>query len=158
MSQCVFDIEADALDARDVKNIWCIVIKDLGSQEIFKFTPENISKGVEKLNSYSRVIGHNIIGYDIPALVRFFSVNSDLQLIDTLVLSRLANPDRGMPYEMKGKWQPHALEAWAVRLGMKPKVQHDEWDRFSPEMLERCSHDVEINEAVYKALIEEFKE
>jgi hypothetical protein len=158
VTQAVFDIEADALDARDVKNVWCIVIHDLQTGEQFKYGPENIQAGVEKLNSYGRCIGHNIISYDIPVLARFFNIRPDLQLIDTLVLSRLANPDRGLPWGWVGKREPHSIKAWAVRMGMKPKIEHDEWDKFSDAMMERCVHDVAINVAVYKALVQEFKE
>lgn len=157
MKQAVFDIEANHLEPEKVTSVWCIVVKDLETEEVFKYGPDDIQRGVDKLNTYDRLIGHNIIYYDAPVLARLFGLRKDLQLMDTLVLSRLANPDRRVPWGWKGTWAPHGLEAWGMRFG-KPKVEWDKWDEWHPEMLNRCEQDVNINFEVYKALYHEFKE
>lgn len=157
MRSAVFDIEANALDARDVTIVWCIVIQDLQTEEIFKYGPDKIQEGVGKLSEYDTLIGHNVLGYDILVLQRLHQLVPKGRVIDTLVLSRLANPDRGMPWGFKGPRRPHSIEVWGHRLE-KHKIEWDEWDQWDEGMLERCTQDVLINTAVYKALYNEFKE
>jgi len=43
------------------------------------------------------------------------------------------------------------LEAWGQRLGC-PKGEHNDWDNYSPEMVEYCEQDVRVNVKVYNAL------
>ena len=88
----VFDIETDDLKATKV---WCIVAQDVDTNEIFKFPPNKLDEGVKLLQSADRLIGHNIIGFDVPMIKKFFDVDlTDRELLDTLVLSRLFNPTR----------------------------------------------------------------
>ena len=64
---------------------------------------------------------------------------------DTMLLSQLLQPDRA---------GGHSLEAAGERDG-RSKPEHEDWSRFSPEMLHRCSEDVEINHLLYNELQEE---
>jgi DNA polymerase-1 len=157
VSQLVFDIEADALDAREVTRVWCIVIQDVDTEELFKYGPTEIEAGIKRLEVADRLIAHNCIGYDLPVLKRVYDFTPKGRVIDTLVLSRLANPDRAMPYGMPGKRVPHSIAAWGRRLG-REKPEHEEWDRYSEAMMERCTQDVLINTQVLKALYHEFRE
>ena len=61
----VFDIETDDLKAT---KIHCIVCQDPNSGEIFKFKPNQIDEGVKFLSTADRLIGHNIVGFDIPVV------------------------------------------------------------------------------------------
>ena len=61
----VFDIETDDLKATKV---WCIVAQDVDTQEIFKYPPDKLDEGVKLLQSANKLIGHNIIGFDIPMI------------------------------------------------------------------------------------------
>ena len=55
-----------------------------------------------------KLIGHNIIGYDIPAIKKVTGIDlSHIKTVDTLVLSRLFKPTR------EGG---HGLESWGYRL------------------------------------------
>src|SRR5690606_31604826 len=58
------------------------------------------------------------------------------------------------PYNCPNKKAPHSVEAWGYRVG-RGKPEHNEWGKFSEEMLHRCSEDVEIQELIYKALLKE---
>ena len=88
----VFDIETDDLHATKV---WCIVAQNPDSGEIFKFPPSKLEEGYQFLTTADRLIGHNIIGFDIPMVEKFGGVDlSSKKIIDTLVLSRLFNPTR----------------------------------------------------------------
>lgn len=157
MKQAVFDIECDNIEPKKVKNVWCIVIQDVDTEEIFKYGPHNLSEGVNHLQSFDRIIGHNIITYDLVVLDYLYGYKPKLY-IDTLVLSRLANPDRKMPWGMGGPLRPHSIDAWSVRLGGPRKVVHEDWSQYSEEMMNRCVTDVKINMEVYKALWNEFRE
>src|SRR6056300_1384712 len=62
--------------------------------------------------------------------------------LDTLVLSRLADPSRS---------GGHSLRNWGNILGFA-KGDHEDWTRLSPAMIDYCIRDVELTEAVYKRL------
>ena len=141
----VFDIETDDLQATLVH---CIVAQDADSGEIFKFPPNKLEEGYKFLTTADRLIGHNIIGFDIPLVERFGGVDlSDKEVIDTLVLSRLFNPARD---------GGHSLESWGFRLGLS-KIDFTDYLNYSSEMLEYCVRDVTLNTMVYKALRHESK-
>ena len=81
--QLVFDIETDDLKAT---KIHCIVAKDVDTGEIHKFPPDKLQEGYEFLTTADTLIGHNIIGFDIPMVHKFSDVDlSNIPVIDTLV-------------------------------------------------------------------------
>jgi len=145
MKSLVFDIETDGLDAQ---KIWCISALDVDTEEQHSFGPSELSEGFDLLLKADKLIGHNIIGFDIPVVNKLTGINlMDKELVDTLVLSRLFNPVR------EGN---HGLERWGYALG-SPKIEFDKYDRFSLEMLKYCEQDVYLNYQVYKALKKESK-
>ncbi len=140
MRQLVFDIETDDLEAT---KIWCLCTLDVDTGEERTFTYENLRKGIEYLESADKLIGHNIIGFDVPVLESLTVAKlSDKKLVDTLVLSRLFNPVREAG---------HGLESWGYTLGY-PKIEFDQYDKFSQEMLDYCVQDVRLNYRVYQEL------
>ena len=141
----VFDIETDDLKATKV---WCIVAQDVDTNEIFKFPPNKLDDGVKLLQSADRLIGHNIIGFDVPMIKKFFDVDlTDIELLDTLVLSRLFNPTR------EGG---HSLEKWGYKLGFN-KIEFEDYQNYSSDMLNYCVRDVQLNTLVLKELKKEAK-
>ena len=64
ISNIVFDIETDDLDATKV---WCIVAKEVDGTT-YKFGPDELEDGLDLLRSANTLIGHNIIGFDLPVL------------------------------------------------------------------------------------------
>ena len=72
------------------------------------------------------IIGHNIIGYDIPAIKKLYPKwKTKATLIDTIVIAKVAYPDikssdygrfraGKLPGQLIGK---HKFEAWGYRLG-----------------------------------------
>jgi len=145
MLSLVFDIETDDLKAT---KIWCITAQDSESGRIYKFAPHQLDSGLELLKSADKLIGHNILGFDIPVIKKILGVDlSDKILIDTLVLSRLFHPSR------EGG---HSLAMWGYRLKY-PKGNFEEFETYSPKMLEYCVRDVQINKLVLEALKKESK-
>ena len=91
-NESCFDIETNGLDASE---IWCIVAKDIDTNKIYSYPPDKISDALELLEKSKILIGHNIVGFDIPVLKKLTNISfKDKKIIDTLVLSRLANPER----------------------------------------------------------------
>ena len=146
MSNLVFDIEADGLKPT---KIFCIVAQDVDTKEVFTYGPDQIKEGVAKLKTADKLIGHNILGYDLPVIHKLEGV--DLQegkrIIDTLVLSRLFNPNRE-----KG----HGLETWGLKLGFN-KIEFHDFDTYTEDMMTYCIRDVNLNLKVYNSLRVESK-
>jgi DNA polymerase I-like protein with 3'-5' exonuclease and polymerase domains len=143
-SKIIFDIEADGLTPN---NVWCIVAKELnGTSHTFDNT--QIEEGIKFLQEADTLIGHNIIGYDIPVLEKLYDAKFNCKIEDTLVMSRLFNPVRE---------NGHSLKAWGWRVGCLKQEQPEDFDSYTPEMLEYCIQDVKLNEAVYNYLIKEGK-
>ena len=137
----IFDIETDDLDATKV---WCIVAKELDGKS-YRFTPDEIEDGIKLLQDADTLIGHNIIGFDLPVLGNLYNFKYEGKIIDTLVMSRLYNPVRE---------NGHSLKTWGYRLGI-PKQEQPEFESYTSAMLNYCEQDVILNEAVYKYLLNE---
>ena len=155
MSKIVFDLEADGL-LPDATQVWCICTHDVSENVANSFTPDDLQQGIDYLNTADELIGHNIVGYDLPLLKKLYGwePRSNVKITDTLVYSRLFKPDRFVPASAPGNIGPHSLAAWGYRCG-RGKPDHSDWSVYSPEMLHRCSEDVQINVSTYRALQEE---
>ena len=69
--QLVFDIETDGLNPTV---IWCIVaIDDKG--KFYNYPEDKIDEGIELLKNADKIIGHNIIGFDIPVIKKLKGVD-----------------------------------------------------------------------------------
>ena len=156
MSQLVFDIETNGL-LPDVNTLHVCCTYDLDTEEEWYSTdPQAI---VAHLSAATHLIGHNIIDYDLPVLEKLtgFKPNEETRITDTLVLSRLSNPDRQRPSQMVRdgvKYGPHSLAAWGYRIGVG-KPEHEDWTTYSEDMLHRCREDVRINAAIHPILLKE---
>ena len=163
-TRLLFDLESTGLLRRG-STVHCIVVRDgeSGSTTVFDHQPERaLIQGVKQLESADLLIGHNIIGYDIPLLKEQYEFNPRGEVLDTLVLSRLFYPhiaerdyERrpvGMPPNLYGR---HSLEAWGYRLKcFKGDFgKHDgSWDTYTPEMLDYCIQDTEVTIKLYQLL------
>lgn len=141
----VFDIEADNLYWKASK-IFCIVALDIDTGYVHKFTPENISAGIDLLVSADSLIGHNIIKYDIPVIEKLSGKKITASLTDTLVVSRLIYPDR-----TKNPLGGNSLKNWGKHLGNDKIDYTGGFDEYSQSMLDYCVQDVLLNWDVAKA-------
>jgi len=140
MSRLIFDIETNGL-APSV--VWVIVTKDIDSGAVATYVQGEWSKFNEAIEAADEVIGHNIMGYDIPVCERLLGTDfSSTKVTDTLVMSRLANPQR----------DAHSLAYWGEQLGY-PKGDYNDWSQYTPEMVAYCKQDVIVNEQVYQRLL-----
>ena len=71
----IFDIETNGL-LHDVSTIHCLAIHDLSTDQTLAYndtgSSEPISRGLQRLQDADRIIGHNIIGYDIPVIRKLY--------------------------------------------------------------------------------------
>lgn len=145
MARLIFDIETNGLNP---SKVWVIVTKDIDTAEVKVFDSSNFDSFNAYIKESDEVIGHNIIGYDIPVCERLLKTDfSTCKITDTLVLSRLANPQR----------EAHSLEHWGKKLGF-PKGDYSDWTQYTPEMLVYCKQDVNVNEQAYLHILEELED
>ena len=153
------DIEGNAL-LYSISQIWCIVVKDIESRQYHfwcydkkigdQYVLENGKNythvyDLEKLLSYmstSKLIFHNGIMFDIPAIQKFFPTWEPKKVEDTFILSSLFEPDR-----LGG----HSLAQWGKETG-EFKIDHEDWSVFSREMLNRCVRDADLTESRWESL------
>lgn len=174
MSKLFLDLEADGL-LINASTVHCIVLKDQKTSEIFQYGPDQIQEGVKHLKGADLLIGHNISLYDLPLLQRLYDLDwEDIPVADTMIWSRLLNPDR-----LGG----HSLGAWGQYLGHAKddfkKTFHDKYDyyeeireevkgsqvlkkvlvkpnpfeKYTPEMGAYCVQDVEVTETLHDHLL-----
>jgi DNA polymerase-1 len=116
------------------------------------------------------LIGHNILGYDLPVIEKVLGLKypltrkGELAVHDTLVWSKLFRPTspQGGTFSC-GSASPtdsnyidnrvggHSLGAWGKRLGY-PKTSFDDWSRYSGKMLAYCINDVEVGVKIWEYL------
>lgn len=149
MPRYVWDIESNGLLA-DVTRMWIMTLYDRDTGKYYEYLEGDFG-WKEKFNSAKVLIGHNIINYDLCVLEKLFGYKlpKHVKVQDTLLMSQILDYRR---FRMDG----HSLEAWGESLGI-PKVQHEDWSQFSPEMRVRNVGDVKLNNKVYEILSEEFK-
>jgi len=140
MTKAYFDIETDGLDATKVHCICAMLDNDeptvynfLGGEANGLFRKWLASESIDTL------VGHNIIGFDVPVLRRITGLDWSFNLRDTLVLSRLHNPS------LEGG---HSLRAWGERLGKYKDDYQGGWEEYSQEMLSYCQQDVRVTKAL----------
>jgi len=143
----IFDVETDGLEGNVIH---CIVTKVIGG-ETRLFPPDKLQEGVNLLASADVLIGHNIIGFDLPVIKKHFDVTLTNHIEDTLVVSRLVNP------VLTGG---HSLSNWGYLLypndvEKRKAIQPDSWSEYTKEMGVYCIQDVELNADIYYKLLEE---
>jgi hypothetical protein len=153
----IFDLETNGL-LYDLSRIHCLVIYDIEADQTLVYNDEGdtepIVRGIARLEEADFIIGHNIIGYDIPAIKKLYPwFEPEGKVIDTLLLSRLYHTDllaidkkrgwAGMPAKLYGR---HSLEAYGYRLGeFKGDFgKTSDWKIWSQEMQEYCVQDVTV--------------
>lgn len=155
MKIAIFDIEANGLELNEVTKVHCICVMGRESGEMQSFYGPTTADGLDYLDTFDYIVAHNQIWYDLQVLKSIYGWVPKAKIIDTIILSRLLQPDRPRPIGMVGAVGPHSIEAWAYRLGGEKKVQHTDWQNFSNNMLLRCESDVRLNAEVYNELLRE---
>jgi len=151
MRKIILDIEGNNLYPQ-VTVLHCAVATDLQTNETFTFRPKQMIDGTftKFLDECDFIACHYGTGFDFPAMEKVlgWTPAKEEYLFDTLVYSRILNPDRSTP---RGAKSAHSVEAWGVRLGV-PKPKYEQWETFDEEMMYRCNQDTYIQTAMYRML------
>ena len=159
MTNLIFDIEANGLNEviagrkkeyiKEGDKIWCLSILNVDTGEQFLFEQDNLVDGVQMLREADVLIGHNILGYDIPFIERLYgSLDKEpAQLIDTLIVSRMTYPETAPTAEGS-----HSLAAWGQFLGQKKVVYTGGWESYTKEMGPYCLQDSVVTLALFNFL------
>lgn len=153
----VFDLESNGL-LNDVTKIHCLVIHEQETGETIVYNDEGnaepITRGVQRLEDADVIVGHNVIGYDIPCLRKIYLwFSPTAMVVDTLLLSRLYHTDilnvdqnKKFPHMPVQLWGRHSLESYGYRLGeYKGSFGKDtDWQEWSQEMQDYCVQDVNV--------------
>ena len=141
----MIDIETDGLD---YNRIHCLVTLDVDNNIVKTFlNPVGVR---EYFNSFDKIVAHNGLTFDFPALRKLWGVKVPVaKQRDSLTLSRMAKPDRE-----KG----HGLKAWGERLGFHKGSYEESWEQLTDEMIAYCEQDVLLCAKVYGIVCEETKD
>jgi uncharacterized protein YprB with RNaseH-like and TPR domain len=163
MSSLIFDLETNGL-LYDLTCIHCLVIYDYENDQTVVYNDEGskepIVRGISRLEEADCIVGHNIIGYDIPAIQKLYNWFKPPEVvIDTLLLSRLYHADllnidrkhnwKHMPLQMYGR---HSLESYGYRLGEYKGsfAKSTDWKEWSQDMEDYCVQDVVVTKKLCK--------
>lgn len=146
--------------------LWCIVLRDIDTDEVKELVSESGSTITRKdlagvLEGVKELVGHNAIKFDMLTLKLFGVLDyeigylhnpdkvfgKEVKVTDTLVRSRLLNPDR------KGG---HGLAAWGKVLGDYKGDFHD-FSKYSESMLEYCVQDTKVTSLIFDKLEKEYQ-
>ena len=148
-----FDIETDGLDAT---KIWCLVIQNVDTNRIMKYTDESdkydgpIKMGLSLLQNAKLLIAHNGIGFDALVIKKLYNIDlyDGDKFFDTWIASQV------LKYKRPHK---HGLAGWGEYFKYH-KGNYDDWSHFSERMMDYCVRDVKLNTIIYRQLTLELNE
>ena len=152
----VFDIETNGL-LYDGDKITLICWKKLGEDKVYvchdsdQFVSDmSIDKAISIIYGAEKVIAHNGANYDIPFIEKVTAgmrmnaleiIFNQGYIYDTMLASQTLFPTRSK----------HSLESWFPDT----KVNNEEWDKLTQNIIDRCITDVQMTEEIYKITVAE---
>ena len=157
----VIDIETNNL-LENLDKIHCIVCKDIETNQVYQYNPDNLEDGLQLLKKATVLVGHNIQGFDLPALEKVLNYKFEGYVYDTLLVSRLVYTNlldndykhKELPAKLYGR---HSLEAWGYRLGLRKGdyQEHSDFTEYNQDMMDYCVRDVEVTHLLFQKLLKE---
>lgn len=142
--------------------LYCVVVRNVNTDQVFYAIEGEVTEAWLKttLADATEIILHNGIKFDLVALKLFGILDYEVgyldkedklfgkpvKIVDTLVRSRLLNPDR---------YGGHSLKAWGLALG-EHKGDYTDFSCYTQEMLDYCIQDTKVTTLIYKTLAEEY--
>jgi len=154
----VFDIETDGL-LDELTQVHCLVIHRVETGETISCSDHDgyvpVQTGLQLLADADLILGHNVIGFDIPALQKVYPDWKPRGVVrDTIILTQLLYPKETLEtidfaLAEKGKFPKQmiarqGLEAWGHRLGEHKGNYTGGWAQWSKVMQDYCEQDVVV--------------
>ena len=152
----IFDIETNGF-LEELTKIHCIMIHNTETHKLERYDPafSPVKDAVKRIEKADTIIGHNIIGFDVPAIKKIFpDFEFKGEIIDTYVWAACVWPNIAdgdykrfregrLPASLIGK---HSLEAYGYRLGVYKGAfaKQTDWSTWSNEMSAYCEQDVAV--------------
>ena len=184
MTRLVFDCETDGL-LPGLTRMHSLVIYNPDTKQMYSACADkgyvsargnviSLLEGITMLAEADLLIGHNIVRFDIPVLIKLYPEVSwqEKEVFDTLLMAMLCWPDVKIsdmgkikakqkntpPGKMIGKY---SLEAWGHRLGQHKgdysadcKAKGiDPWASWNPDMQRYCEQDVCVTVMLYDRIL-----
>ena len=173
MSRYIFDCETNGL-LDQLDRLHCLTLKDIDTGTVYDFADQPgyspISEGIQILQNADEIVGHNVIGFDVPAIQLVYPTFLPKgKVTDTIVMTRLIysnikdidfyktnkSKQRGETYVIAEAklYGSHGLKAWGLRMGTLKGDYDGGWDHWSEDMHQYCIQDVEVTYALYGLLL-----
>ena len=180
------DLLADLLDyssfpykLKKEARLWTVVVTCIDTGEQWSAEKDDITKEWLKdvLEPFYYIVAHNGVKFDFPVMMLFdvfdYRVGyldeedtlfgKEVRILDTLILSRLGNPDRFGGHslaawgrrlgEHKDEYRKQCIEAGYIKASDPDGAEFWEWN---PLMLPYCKQDCNVNVLIFKSLVSEF--
>ena len=167
MKTLFFDIETNAIEdwsnLSDLHTVHCLSIYDPTIPKMITYHGAGIKNGLQELAKADRIVGHNVIGFDLPALSKMYSFRPPLiRVLDTMVMAKcivadVRNDDFLRKNFDKSLIGSHSLKAWGNRLDKLTKLAYGEedgaFDSYNDEMRQYCERDVLVTQILFDYLM-----
>ena len=167
MKTLFFDIETNAIEdwsnLSDLHTVHCLSIYDPTTPKMITYHGAGIQNGLQELAKADRIVGHNVIGFDLPALSKMYSFHPPLiKVLDTMVMAKCIVADVRNDDFLRNKFDKsligsHSLKAWGNRLDKLTKLAYGEedgaFDSYNDEMRQYCERDVLVTQILYDYLM-----
>ena len=167
MKTLFFDIETNAIEdwsnLSDLKTVHCLSIYDPTTPKMITYHGAGIKNGLMELAKAERIVGHNVIGFDLPALSKMYSFHPPLvKVLDTMVMARCIVPDVRNDDFLRNNFDKslvgsHSLKAWGLRLNNLIKLTYGEedgaFDSYNEDMRKYCERDTIVTQILFDYLM-----
>jgi len=167
MKTLFFDIETNAIEdwsnLTDLDTVHCLSIYDPTTPKMITYHGAGIRNGLNELAKADHIVGHNVLGFDIPALGKLYSFHPPLvKVLDTMVMARCIVPDVRNDDFLRHKFDKtlvgsHSLKAWGLRLDKLTKLSYGEedgaFDSYNEDMRKYCERDTIVTQLLYDYLM-----
>ena len=167
MKTLFFDIETNAIEdwsnLTDLDTVHCLSIYDPTTPKMITYHGAGIRNGLNELAKADHIVGHNVLGFDIPALGKLYSFHPPLvKVLDTMVMARCIVPDVRNDDFLRHKFDKtlvgsHSLKAWGLRLDKLTKLSYGEEDgafnSYNEDMRKYCERDTIVTQLLYDYLM-----
>jgi DNA polymerase-1 len=169
MKTLFFDIETNAIEdwsnLSDLHTVHCLSIYDPTTPKMITYHGAGIQNGLQELAKADRIVGHNVIGFDLPALSKMYSFHPPLiKVLDTMVMAKcivadVRNDDFLRKNYDKSLIGSHSLKAWGLRLSKLTKLSYGEedgaFDSYNDEMRKYCERDTIVTQILFDYLMQQ---